>query len=120
MDDLSDLMQGMTIKKQHIYFNIAKSDICKLGEKYIRNEDYNKNGLYLPIQLEIIEVDYVNLNIVIKYINEYGYLLFEEYVKTHDLNIHTIDKSRYDIYINQYIDELNKCFKIEKYNYNTE
>ena len=120
MDDLSDLMQGMTIKKQHIYFNIAKSDICKLGEKYIRNEDYNKNGLYLPIQLEIIEVDYVNLNIVIKYIKEYGYLLFEEYVKTHDLNIHTIDKSRYDIYINQYIDELNKYIKIEKYNYNTE
>ena len=80
MDDLSDLMQGMTIKKQHIYFNMAKSDICKLGETYIRNEDYTKNRLYLPIQLEMIEVDFVNLNIVIKYIKEYGYLLIYNYI----------------------------------------
>jgi len=120
MDDLSDLMQGMTIKKQHIYFNMAKSDICKLGEMYIRNEDYTKNRLYLPIQLEMIEVDFVNLNIVIKYIKEYGYLLFEDYVKTHDLNINIIDKNRYDVYINCYIDELNKYSKIEKYNYNNQ
>jgi len=119
MDDLSDLMQGMTIKKQHIYFNMAKSDICKLGEMYIKNEQYTNNKLYLPKQVEIIEVDVINLNIVIKYIKEFGYLLFEEYVKTHDLNINIVNKSRYDMYINQYIDELNKCFKIEKYNYNT-
>ena len=65
MDDLCDLMQGVTIKKQHIYFNMAKSDICKLGEMYIRNEDYSKKELYLPVQLEIIEVDYINLNIVL-------------------------------------------------------
>ena len=112
MDDLCDLMQGVTIKKQHIYFNMAKSDICKLGEMYIRNEDYSKKELYLPVQLEIIEVDYINLNIVIKYIKEFGYLLFEEYVKTHDLNIIIVDKNRYDIYINQYINELNKCYSI--------
>ena len=118
MDDLSDLIQGMTIKKQHIYFNMAKSDICKLGEMYIMNKDYNKKELYLPVQLEIIEVDFVNLNIVIKYIKEYGYLLFEEYVKTHDLNVNIVDKNRYDVYINCYINELNKYSKIEKYNYN--
>ena len=67
MDDLCDLMQGVTIKKQHIYFNMAKSDICKLGEIYIRNEDYNNKGLYLT---KIITCN------VKKWSNRYYFLIF--------------------------------------------
>ena len=103
MDDLCDLLAGAQIKKQHPYFNMAKSDIEKLANQYVNYIDYNSSN-FLLLKAIKSEPDLYQLNIVIQYIITFGNSLFQTYLENKIID--SYNKIDYEQYLNEYVDEL--------------
>lgn len=103
MDDLSDLLAGVQIKKQHPYFNMAKSDIETLVNQYINYVHYDSSNFILLKSIKF-DPDLYQLNIVIQYIITFGNSLFRAYLENRIVD--SYDETEYAQYLNEYVDEL--------------
>ena len=103
MDDLCDLLAGAQIKKQHPYFNMAKTDIETLVNQYIHYIDYDSSN-FLLLKAIKYEPDLYQLNIVIQYIITFGNSLFKTYLENKIVD--SYNKIDYEQYLNEYVDEL--------------
>ena len=109
MEDLSDLLAGVQIKKQHPYFNMAKTDIYKLANQFANYKHYERFELSLLQNITIFEPDLYQLNIVIQYIITYGNQLFLSYLQ--NMKVDSYNKNDYEQYLNEYVDELTSFIK---------
>ena len=109
MENLSDLLSGVQIKKQHVYFDMARGDIFKLASMYSNYIEYDSTKLSLLSNIKLLEPDLYQLNIVIQYIITYGDGLFNLYLR--DLKIDSYNKVDYEQYLEEYIDELSSFIK---------
>lgn len=105
MDNLCDLVAGVQINKQHVYFDMAKGDILKLAQQFANYKEYDSSVLSLLTNIKLFEPDLYNLNIVIQYIVTYGDSLFNLYLK--DMKIDAYYKSDYEEYLNAYVEDIS-------------
>jgi len=115
MDDLCNLLDGMKIKHQHYYFDMAKKDISLLAYQFYNfiaydSSRYNfateehQSGYILINHLRSTDVDVRNLEIVVEYIITYGDKLFLYYLSLLTEETYFIDD--YIQYLNEYTEEV--------------
>jgi hypothetical protein len=109
MDNLTDLLSGTKISGQHLYFQLAKDDIHVLAKLFCDYKEYDNSSLRLIYNIKYMEADLYQLNIVIQYIITYGLKLFETYIS--GMKIDSYNKTDYEQYINEYIEELSSFIR---------
>ena len=111
ISDLCDLMNGIKIEKQHIYFKLAKEDIYELASQFYYNvkmKPLDNTKLQLPNYCKIIEYNQEQLQIVITYIQTYGLTYFKECLK----NINPSELIFYEKDYEEYLIEYLRMFDI--------
>jgi len=109
MDNLCDLVAGVQINKQHLYFDLAKNDIFKLAQQFANYKEYDSSILSLLTNIKLLDPDLYHLNIVIQYIVTYGDRLFNMCLK--DMKVDSYNNMDYEQYLNEYVEELSSYIR---------
>jgi hypothetical protein len=109
MENLCDLLSGVKINNQHIYFELAKTDIAKLAYQYANYKEYDNSVLNLILNIKLLEPDLYQLNIVIQYVITYGSSFFR--VCLSHMKINSYNNRDVDHYIDNYIEDLSSFIK---------
>ena len=109
MDELTNLLAGAQINKQHPYFDMAKADIYKLALQYTNYKEYDNSALSLITNIKLLEPDLYHLNIVIQYIITYGNQLFDFHIKQQKID--SYNKYVREDYVDKYIEELSSMIR---------
>jgi hypothetical protein len=110
IDELCNLINGIKINNQHIYFKLAKEDIYELASQFYYNVKmlpYNNSKLQLPNYCKIIEYNQEQLQIVITYIQTYGLEYFRECLKNINPSELIFYEKDYEEYLSAYLREFD-------------
>ena len=109
-NDLCDLINGIKLENQHIYFKLAKEDLYELATQFYYNvkmEPYINTKLQLPKYCKIVEYDLEELKIVITYIKTYGLAYFKECLKNINPSELIFYEKDYEEYLVEYLHEFD-------------
>jgi len=110
IDDLCDLINGIKLENQHIYFKLAKEDLYELASQFYYNvkmQPYDNKKLQLPKYCKIIHYNQEQLQIVITYIQTYGLEYFRECLKNINPSELIFYEKDYEEYLSAYLREFD-------------
>jgi len=116
INDICDLINGIKLENQHIYFKLAKEDIYDLASQFYYNvkmKPYDNTKLQLPNYCKIVEYNKEQLDIIITYIKTYGIEYFKECLKIINPSELIFYENDYEQYLIEYLQEfdtINNCY----------